>query len=82
MPESEDRGIAVMRGVAANDNPGSGPGQAGAGGGAEAADRFRRDNAGPADRPAHRARRAGQARRRQRQRAGEGCRREIGDGKP
>ena len=33
MPESEDRGIAVMRGVAANDNPGSG---AGAGGGAEA----------------------------------------------
>ena len=41
MPESEDRGIAVMRGVAANDNPGSGapgsgPGQAGAGGGAQA----------------------------------------------
>ena len=41
MPESEDRGIVVMRGVAANDNPGSGapgsgPGQAGAGGGAEA----------------------------------------------
>ena len=33
MPESEDRGIAVMRGVAANDNVGSG---AGAGGGAEA----------------------------------------------
>ena len=33
MPESEDRGIAVMRGVAANDNPGS---EAGAGGGAEA----------------------------------------------
>ncbi|MDE0056868.1 MAG: hypothetical protein OXP07_02000 [Defluviicoccus sp.] len=24
MPESEDRGIAVMRGAAANDNPGSG----------------------------------------------------------
>ena len=24
MPESKDRGIAVMRGVAANDNPGSG----------------------------------------------------------
>ena len=41
MPESEDRGTAVIRGVAANDNPGSGapgsgPGQAGAGGGAEA----------------------------------------------
>ena len=51
MPESEDRGIAAMRGVAANDNPGSGfpgsgspgsespgpvPGQAGADGGAEA----------------------------------------------
>ena len=51
MPESEDRGIAVMRGVAANDNagsgspgsgfpgsgaPGPGPGQAGADGGAEA----------------------------------------------
>ena len=41
MPESEDRGISVMRGVAANDNPGSGacPGRdpgAGAGGGAEA----------------------------------------------
>ena len=41
MPESEDRGIIAMRGVAANDNPGSGspgsgPGQAGAGGGAEA----------------------------------------------
>ena len=33
MPESEDRGIAVMRGVVANDNPGSG---SGAGGGAEA----------------------------------------------
>ena len=33
MPENEDRGIALMRGVAANDNPGSG---AGAGGGAEA----------------------------------------------
>jgi len=33
MPESEDRGIAVMRGAAANDNPGSG---AGAGGEAEA----------------------------------------------
>ena len=33
MPESEDRGIAVMRGAAANDNPGS---SAGAGGGAEA----------------------------------------------
>ena len=33
MSESEDRGIAVMRGVAANDNPGSG---SGAGGGAEA----------------------------------------------
>ena len=33
MPESEDRGIAVMRGVAANDNPGSG---AGTGGGAAA----------------------------------------------
>ena len=33
MPESEDRGITVMRGVAANDNPGS---EAGAGGGAEA----------------------------------------------
>ena len=33
MPESEDRGIAVMRGVAANDNGGSG---AGAGGGADA----------------------------------------------
>ena len=33
MPESEDRGIAVRRGVAANDNPGSG---SGAGGGAEA----------------------------------------------
>ena len=36
MPESEERGIAVMRGVTANDNPGSepapdairGPGQA------------------------------------------------------
>ena len=41
MPDSEDRGIIAMRGVAANDNPdsgspGSGPGQAGAGGGAEA----------------------------------------------
>ena len=36
MPESEDRGNIAMRGVAANDNPGSGPGQAGAGGGAEA----------------------------------------------
>ena len=40
MPESEDRGIAVMRGAVANDNPGSeslgsGPGQAGASGGAE-----------------------------------------------
>ena len=40
MPENEDRGIAVMRGVAANDNPGSGacPGRdpgAGACGGAE-----------------------------------------------
>ncbi len=33
MPESEDRGIAVMRGVAANDNPGPG---SGAGGEAEA----------------------------------------------
>ena len=33
MPESEDRGNIAMRGVAANDNPGSG---AGAGGGAEA----------------------------------------------
>ena len=33
MPESEDRGIAVMRGAAANDNPGSGTG---ASGGAEA----------------------------------------------
>ena len=33
MPESEDRGIIAMRGVAANDNPGSG---SGAGGGAEA----------------------------------------------
>jgi len=33
MPRNEDRGIAVMRGVAANDNPGSG---AGTGGGAEA----------------------------------------------
>ncbi len=32
MPESEDRGIAGARGVAANDNPGSG---AGAGGSAE-----------------------------------------------
>ena len=32
MPESEDRGIAVMCGVAANDNPGS---EVGAGGGAE-----------------------------------------------
>ena len=41
MPESEDRGIAVMHGAAANDNPGSGfpesgPGQAGAGDGPEA----------------------------------------------
>ena len=33
MSESEDRGIIVMRGVAANDNPGPG---SGAGGGAEA----------------------------------------------
>ena len=33
MPESEDRGIVVMRGVAANDNPDWG---SGAGGGAEA----------------------------------------------
>ena len=33
MPDREDRGIAVMRGVAANDNPGSG---AGTGGGTEA----------------------------------------------
>ena len=33
MPESEDRGIIAMRGVAANDNPGSG---SGTGGGAEA----------------------------------------------
>ena len=33
MPESEDRGIIAMRGVAANDNHGSG---SGAGGGAEA----------------------------------------------
>ena len=33
MPESEDREIAVMRGAAANDNPGSGTG---ASGGAEA----------------------------------------------
>ena len=33
MPENEDRGIAVMRGAAANDNPGS---RAGAGGEAEA----------------------------------------------
>ena len=33
MPESEDRRIAIMRGVVANDNPGSG---AGAGGDAEA----------------------------------------------
>ena len=37
MAESENRGIIAMRGVAANDNPGSGspgsgPGQAGAGG--------------------------------------------------
>ena len=32
MPESEDRGIIALRGVAANDNPGSG---SGAGGGAE-----------------------------------------------
>ena len=29
MPESEDRGIAVMRGVVANDNPGSGAGACG-----------------------------------------------------
>ena len=41
MPESEDRGIALMRGAVPNDNPGagslgSGPGQAGASGGAEA----------------------------------------------
>ena len=44
MPESEDRGISAMCGVAANDNPGSGPpvpasepgGQAGASGRAEA----------------------------------------------
>ncbi len=46
MPESKDRGIIAMRGVAANDNPGSGfpgsgspgpgPGQIGADGGAEA----------------------------------------------
>ena len=41
MRENEDRGIVVMRGGAANDNPGSGapgtgPGQAGAGGAAEA----------------------------------------------
>ncbi len=33
MPDSEDRGIVAMRGVAANDNPGAGRG---AGGGAEA----------------------------------------------
>ena len=33
MPESEDRGIIAMRGVAANDNPGPG---SGAGGGVEA----------------------------------------------
>ena len=33
MPESEDRGNIAMRGVAANDDPGSG---AGASGGAEA----------------------------------------------
>ena len=33
MPKSEDRGNIAMRGVAANDNPGSG---AGAGGGGEA----------------------------------------------
>ena len=41
MSDREDRGIAVMRGAAANDNrgsgfPGTGPGQAGTGGGAEA----------------------------------------------
>ena len=41
MRENEDRGIVVMRGVAANDNPGSGTprlgrGQAGTGSGAEA----------------------------------------------
>ena len=36
MSDRENRGIAVMRGVAANDNPGSVPGQAGADGGAEA----------------------------------------------
>ncbi len=29
MPESEDRGISAMRGVAANDNPGSGAGACG-----------------------------------------------------
>ncbi len=41
MREREDRGIVAVRGVVANDNPGSGGpgsvlGQAGAGGGAEA----------------------------------------------
>ena len=29
MPENEDRGIVVMRGMAANDNPGSGAGACG-----------------------------------------------------
>ena len=36
MSDRENRGIAVMRGVAANDNPGPGPGQIGTDGGAEA----------------------------------------------
>ena len=36
MPESEDRGIAVMRGAAANDNPGSGAAGSRPGAGAEA----------------------------------------------
>ena len=70
MRESEDRGIAVMRGVAANDN-------------GEAEARIDTAVVTLARLIGRRiARGAGQARRGQRQRAGEGCRREVGDRKP
>ena len=78
MPESEDRGNIAIRGVAANDNPGSG---SGAGGEAEARiDAAVMTLARLIGRRI--ARGTGQVRRRQRQRAGEGCRREIGGRKP
>ena len=67
MPESEDRGIIVIRGVAANDN----------GGAEERIDSAVLTLARPIAREE-----LGQARRRQRLRAGGGCRRVIGDRKP